>query len=445
MLEIIPQFGGLLGTLAAFVVALSVIVAIHEYGHYIIGRLSGIKAEVFSLGFGPVIYSRMDKRGTKWQFALLPFGGYVKFLGDANAASGKDGEAMEEMPEEMLRHTMHGAPLWARAATVVAGPLFNFMLSIAVFAVVIALRGQVSEPLTVGEMRPTGPAVVELMPGDEILQIEGMDVPSFEDASGFDALAEALPQQPVLDYTVLREGREMVVDGPFLYPPIVTQLSPKSAAYEIDMKVGDVVTAIDGTPIAAFAQLKTAVEASEGAPLDLEVWRDGQMLDFVLTPRATDEPQEGGSFATNWRIGIAGGFAFEPATEPLGIGQSVWAGVNQTGAIMRGSVSGLWHMITGKISSCNMAGPISIAQISKAQASQGIESFVWFIAVLSTAVGLLNLFPIPMLDGGHLVFYAFEAVAGRPPNEKVMQVLMAIGMTIVLSLMLFALFNDLTC
>ncbi|GAA6187256.1 RIP metalloprotease RseP [Litorivita sp. NS0012-18] len=445
MLDIIPQFGGLLGTIAAFVVALSVIVAIHEYGHYIIGRLTGIKAEVFSLGFGPVIYSRVDKHGTKWQFAALPFGGYVKFLGDANAASGKDGEAMEAMPEEMLRHTMHGAPLWARAATVAAGPVFNFMLSIAVFAVVIALRGQVSEPLTVGEMRPTGPAIVELMTGDEILKIGGMDVPSFEDSAGFDDLATALPKQSPLEYTVLRGGQERVVAGPYLYPPIVTQLSPKSAAYEIDMKVGDVITAVDGAPIAAFAELKEAVEASQGTPLKLDVWRDGEMIDFVLTPRATDEPQEGGSFATNWRIGIAGGLAFEPATAPLGIGTSLWAGVTQTGEIMRGSVSGLWHMITGQISSCNMAGPISIAKISKAQASQGVESFIWFIAVLSTAVGLLNLFPIPMLDGGHLVFYAYEAVAGRPPNDKVLRILMAIGMTIVLSLMLFALFNDVTC
>ena len=137
-MALIPQFGGLIWTLLAFVIALSVIVAIHEYGHYIVGRWSGIHADVFSLGFGPVIYSRYDKRGTKWQIAALPFGGYVKFAGDADAASGKDVAAMEavEADPKRLRATMHGAPLWARAATVAAGPVFNFALSILVFAAI---------------------------------------------------------------------------------------------------------------------------------------------------------------------------------------------------------------------------------------------------------------------------------------------------------------------
>ncbi len=153
---LIPQFGGLIWTIAAFVLALSVIVAIHEYGHYIVGRWSGIHADVFSIGFGPVLYSRVDKRGTRWQFAALPFGGYVKFAGDANAASGKDEDAMAEIEDDpvKLRATMHGAPLWARAATVAAGPVFNFVLSIFVFAAVVLTDGVSRDPLTVGEMRP---------------------------------------------------------------------------------------------------------------------------------------------------------------------------------------------------------------------------------------------------------------------------------------------------
>src|SRR6056297_1617439 len=137
-------------TILAFIVALSVIVAVHEYGHYIVGRWSGIKAEVFSLGFGPVLFSRMDKHGTRWQLAALPFGGFVKFLGDADAASGKDGAAMSTLPPERLRQTMHGAPLWARTATVAAGPIFNFILSIIVFAAVMMSGGKTAEPLTVG-------------------------------------------------------------------------------------------------------------------------------------------------------------------------------------------------------------------------------------------------------------------------------------------------------
>ncbi|MEY8840426.1 site-2 protease family protein, partial [Cribrihabitans sp. XS_ASV171] len=153
----IPEFGGLLYTIIAFVVALSVIVAVHEFGHYIVGRWSGIHAEVFSLGFGPVLLSRVDRRGTRWQLAALPFGGYVKFLGDANAASGKDSKSMADLYREnpdSLRNTIHGAPLWARAATVAAGPIFNFILSVMVFGAIFMMRGAPSDPLTVGELHP---------------------------------------------------------------------------------------------------------------------------------------------------------------------------------------------------------------------------------------------------------------------------------------------------
>ncbi|MCL4126890.1 UNVERIFIED_CONTAM: hypothetical protein GTU68_043565, partial [Idotea baltica] len=373
--SLIPQFGGLLYTLLAFVVALSVIVAVHEYGHYIVGRWSGIHAEVFSLGFGPVLYSRMDKRGTRWQIAALPFGGYVKFLGDANAASGKDSEAMEtaERDPAELRRTMHGAPLWARTATVAAGPIFNFVMSIFVFSAIVLTR------------------------------------------------------------------------GPYLFPPYVSQVAPRSAAMDIGLESGDVITAIDGAPIFAFDQLKSAVESSDGRVLLLDVWRQGETLEFALAPRRTDEPQADGGFVTHWRIGIAGGMAFLPATERAGLGEAVIGGSVQTMAIISSSLSGLWHMVTGAISTCNMSGPIGIAETSGAMASQGAQSFIWFIAVLSTAVGLLNLFPIPALDGGHLVFYAYEAVAGKPPSDGALRILMAIGLSLILSLMVFALGNDLFC
>jgi len=164
-----------------------------------------------------------------------------------------------------------------------------------------------------------------------------------------------------------------------------------------------------------------------------------------MTPKATDEPQEDGTFVRNLRIGIVGGMAFEPATVRPGIGEALWGGVENTWRIIDGSISGLKHMIIGNISTCNLSGPVGIAQASGAMASQGAQSFIYFIAVLSTAVGLLNLFPIPALDGGHLVFYAYEAVAGKPPSDKALRVFMTIGITLVLSLMIFALGNDLFC
>lgn len=447
LVSLIPQFGGLLYTLLAFVVALSVIVAVHEYGHYIVGRWSGIHAEVFSLGFGPVLYSRMDKRGTRWQIAALPFGGYVKFLGDANAASGKDANAMEaaEYDPAELRRTMHGAPLWARTATVAAGPIFNFVMSILVFSAIVLTRGVVSEPLTVGEVQNLPSGFHQLSEGDEIIEIAGASAPSFDNAVAWSGFTRDIPVEPVLDYTVRRDGQERVVQGPYLFPPYVSQVSPRSAAMDIGLESGDVITALDGAPIFAFDQLKTAVESSDGRVLLLDVWRQGETLEFALAPRRTDEPTADGGFVTHWRIGIAGGMAFVPATEAAGLGEAVVGGTVQTMAIISSSLSGLWHMVTGAISTCNMSGPIGIAETSGAMASQGAQSFIWFIAVLSTAVGLLNLFPIPALDGGHLVFYAYEAVAGKPPSDGALRILMAIGLSLILSLMVFALGNDLFC
>ncbi|MEL6619848.1 MAG: RIP metalloprotease RseP [Pseudomonadota bacterium] len=446
-MSLFSAFGGVTWTVLAFIVALSVIVAIHEYGHYIVGRWSGIHADVFSIGFGPVLYSRYDKRGTKWQIAALPFGGYVKFAGDANAASGKDEAAMAEAATDpaALRRTMHGAPLWARAATVAAGPVFNFALSILVFAAVGYATGVTRDPLTVGTINPMPGAVQELQEGDVVREINGIPVPSIEDAAYGALMNGGLPAMPVLDYTVERDGDTRVVQGPYLRPPMVGSVAPRSAAVSAGLQSGDVITAVNGEPVYAFGQLVVAVEGSNGSTLDLTIWRDGQTLEKSLTPKRVDEPQPEGGFATQWRIGVTSQNAFDPATEAPGVGQAVYGGMVRTWTIITGTFSGLGHMVTGAISTCNLSGPIGIAQVSGTMASQGFDSFIWFIAVLSTAVGLLNLFPIPALDGGHLVFYAYEAVTGRPPSDGALRILMAAGLAMVLSLMVFALWNDIFC
>jgi regulator of sigma E protease len=443
---LLPQAGGLIWTLVAFVVALSVIVAIHEYGHYIVGRWTGIHADVFSLGFGPVLWSGHDKRGTRWQIAALPFGGYVKFAGDSNAASGKDEAAMAAVADdpEQLRHTMHGAPLWARALTVAAGPVFNFALSILIFFAVAYWVGVARDPLTVGEMRALPQAGIELQSGDQIIAIDGMEVPRLEDPA-YGGFFNKVPQEPALTYEVMRGDERLAVSGPYLLPPLVSQVMPQSAAYAAGLQSGDVITSVNGQDIYAFDQLKAIVEASEGASLDLGVWRNGETLSFTMTPKVVDEPQQDGSFKRSIRIGIAGGMAFEAATETPDMGAALSGSVANTWRIITGSISGLKQMIIGNISTCNLSGPVGIAQTSGAMASQGAQSFIYFIAVLSTAVGLLNLFPIPALDGGHLVFYAYEAVAGKPPSDKALRVLMSVGLTLVLSLMVFALGNDLFC
>jgi regulator of sigma E protease len=442
IVSLIPSFGGLIWTVLAFVVALSVIIAVHEYGHYIVGRWSGIKPEVFSIGFGPVLFSRVDRRGTRWQIAALPFGGYVKFLGDSNAASAPDGEAIAELSEEERRHTMQGAPLWARAATVAAGPAANFLLSFVLFALVLMLRGVPVSPVTIAEIAPLPAPVQELQVGDAILAVEGIDTP---DVETFVTVIDRLPVKPVLSYHIRRDQAERDVRGPYPYPPLVGGVTPDSAAEAAGLKPGDVILSVDGREVVAFREMREIVGASGGKPLQLKVWRAGEVFDVTLVPRRTDLPLPDGSFETRWLIGITGGLFFSPATQPPSLWEAAGYGVSQTWFIVKSSLSGLYHMAVGAISSCNLRGPIGIAETSGAAAAQGGLAFIWFIAVLSTAVGLLNLFPVPVLDGGHLVFHAWEAVTGRPPAESVMRILMTLGLMILLALMAFALTNDLFC
>ncbi len=442
IIGLVPSFGGFIWTIGAFIIALSIIVAVHEYGHYIVGRWSGIEADVFSIGFGPVLASRVDKRGTRWQVAALPLGGYVKFKGDANAASAKgDEEELSHLTPEERRATMHGAPLWARAATVLAGPVFNFVLSFIVFAAVLLFRGVASDPLTIEDLRPL-PGNYTLEAGDEIVAIAGETTPELD---GFDGFLDRLPVEPVLDYEVRRDGETLTVPGPFPYPSHAVAITPSSAAEEAGLQEGDVIRAVDGTPVFAFSQLREIVGESGGEPMTLEVWRSGETLEVTLTPRRMDLPLEDGGFETRWLIGISGGLFFEPASETPTLAEAAEYGVDQTIFIIRSSLSGLYHMAAGAISTCNLSGPIGIAETSGQAASAGWISFIWFIAVLSTAVGLLNLFPIPVLDGGHLVFHAWEALTGRPPSDRALNALMTVGLGLMLMLMVFALTNDLFC
>jgi regulator of sigma E protease len=441
-MEFIPDFGGIAFTILAFVVALSIIVAIHEYGHYIVGRWSGIHAEVFSVGFGPVLLSRTDRHGTRWQIAALPFGGYVKFLGDADAASGKDPAAIDALDVDERRRSMHGAPLWARSATVAAGPVFNFILSILIFAGVLMIAGRPVEAPIVGAPVPLPSDMATLEAGDLITSIDGRPIATLGEVF---TVARELGPMPTVTYGIERDGQAIEVEASFPLLPIVQSVAPQSAAIAAGLEEGDVIRAVNGAPIHAFSQLRETVDASAGAPLALDVWRAGETLEITLSPRRTDLPLPEGGFETRWLIGITGGLIFVPETERVGPGVALWSGVEQTGFIIRSSLSGLWHMITGAISSCNLQGPIGIAETSGAAASQGIDDFIRFIAILSTAVGLLNLFPIPVLDGGHLLFHAYEAVARKPPSDRALRVFMTVGLTLLLSLMLFALTNDIFC
>ena len=435
--QLLPQFGNVAFTIIAFILALSIIVAIHEYGHYIVGRWSGIHAEVFSLGFGPVLFSKVDRHGTRWQVAALPFGGFVKFLGDANSAS----VGSTEVPLVDKRSTMMGAPLWARFATVLAGPVFNFILSLLVFGAVIMGQGQIADPMRIAALQPLPPGMgQDMRPGDQITALNGVPTPTLQSLTAIEA---DLPLSGMISYTVLRDGTEIQVQGPHPFPPLVLGVAPGSAAYDAGLQVNDVITAVDGTPVWSFDQLVQIVIGGEGKAMLLSVWRGGEEVSFTLVPRRADLPTAGGGFETRWLVGVSGGLVFELQTETPSLLDTVTMAFGQLWNIVVGSLSGLYHMVTGAISSCNLSGPVGIAQASGAMAAQGAVSFIWFVGVLSAAVGLMNLFPIPILDGGHLVFFAYEAVTRRKPGVQALNVLMVAGLALVLFMTLFALANDL--
>lgn len=435
--QFVPMFGNFAFMIAAFVVALSIIVAIHEYGHYIVGRWCGIHAEVFSIGFGPVIFKRTDKHGTVWQLAALPLGGYVRFLGDANAASvGSDGAVLAAD----MRRTMMGAPLWARTATVAAGPVFNFVLAIAIFAGSIMYQGRSADPLTFGELRPLPASFVsELQPGDEMIAVEGV---RFDDAESLDDITDQIPLDAQLSYTVSRDGLEMDVEGPYYFPTAVLSVTPRSAADDADIKINDVITGVNGDDIFAFSQLQDLVLEADGAPLVFDVWRNGETFEKTIAPRRVDLPSPEGGFETRWLIGISGTIFFDERTVSVDAFEAVSLGAQGLWTTVTTSLSAMRHIIFGQISACNLSGPVGIAETSGSMAEQGAQSFIWFIGALSAAVGLINLFPIPVLDGGHLVFYAYEAVTRRKPSERAVQVFMFIGLALILSLMTFTILND---
>jgi regulator of sigma E protease len=437
----VADFGNLLWTLASFVIALGVIVAVHEYGHYIIGRLSGIKADVFSLGFGPVVASRVDRNGMRWQLAAIPLGGFVRFRGDKDAASALAGDDAHLTAAE-ARQTMTGAPLWARTATVAAGPIFNFILAFVIFWAMLMVSGLQTGRPVVGEVHAM-PQEQGLMTGDEILAIDGQQTP---DLQTLVAVANNLPPKAQVSYSVQRGDQVLDILASHPFPARASSVHLQSAAFSAGLQTGDVVLRLGGQPVYAFDQLRQAVTTSNGAPLDLVIWRAGAgEIPLQITPLRRDAPTADGGFETKWMIGVSSSLSFAPQMRSAGLLEAAQIAARQVWAVLDGTISGIAHMIRGEISTCNLAGPVGLAETMGEAASTGLESFVTMLAMVSLGVGLLNLMPVPMLDGGHLMFYAYEAISRRKPNPKVMNIAVMVGMFLVLSLMIFALGNDLTC
>ena len=437
---------GTLGTIAAFVVAISIVVFVHEFGHYIVAVAFRIDVEVFSVGFGKAIVSWRDRKGTVWKIGMIPLGGYVRFVQQDRQKSGElDERELSESsgnrePKEV--RALEDTSLVGRMSTVAAGPFFNFLFSTIVFAILAADSGILVDRAIVGSLRPLPPHVPQLEVGDLIVEVNGKEVQNYRDLVDYSSVTEV--SGPTI-YKVIRNGEMVTAPGSFPMPPLVTQVYLDTPASDSGIRIGDYILAVDGVEMRSFGQLRARILASRGEDLELAIWRKDETLLVRTTPRYQEIPLGDGTYERRVVMGLSAGLFFEPATKSRSFGDALYLGVNHTIVVLQSSIEGIVKIVSRQISSCNLQGPIGIAKVSGEAAAQGAGSFARLIAILSTAIGFLNLLPIPGLDGGHLSFYAYEAVSGRPPNKRIVAGATMIGILVLLALLAFSVVNDLTC
>ncbi len=440
-IEQIPLIGPTLYYVLPFLLVLGIVVAVHEYGHYIVAKWCGVHSDVFSLGFGPELYGWEDGKGTRWKVCLIPLGGYVKFRGDADAASARpDDEAIGQMTEAELAASFPRASLGRRAMIVAAGPVFNFVLAALIFGGVAMISGLPSEKPVIGVVQEdTDGAKAGFLEGDRILAVDGASVETFRDF-GTTVLDDTGGRREV---EIERDGRRMVIPFEIISPVTLASVTD-GAAREAGLQAGDTILTIDGRDIRVFQDLREAVLASEGQPLDVEVGRGDETLRVELTPRRTDTTDENGEPVTRWLIGVTGGssFGLGPALERAGPVEAATYGVRATVNIISSSLSFIADIFRGQGDSADLGGPIRIAEVSGEAANDGFASLMRLTAILSASIGLINLFPIPVLDGGHLLFYGIEAIRGRPLSERMQEIGLTIGLAMVVMLMVYATYND---
>lgn len=427
-MDLLSYLWSLSFTLGAFILAMLIIVAIHELGHYLAARAMGIHADVFSIGFGRKIYERVDRHGTAWRIAWIPAGGFVKFH---NPPEG----------EPSGKGTYREASLPARSFTILAGPMANFIFSVLVFASVTVVTGLPTKEPTIGASVPL-PVMADFQPGDRILSIGGIDVSSL---SQIRSSFEEVPPSPETEWVLDRSGDILVTSGPFPRLPRISDVRPASPADAAGLRSGDVILSVNGEEVFDFSAVREATQRSEGRPMAMSVWNTGVTRDVLVQPIMTDMPGEDGAFVSNLMIGVSFDFPFLEARRTPGPLEALHLGVSRSADIITVSISAISNIVQGVISHCNIRGVITMAEISGSTANQGAQSFILFIAVLSVIIGFMNLLPIPVLDGGHLVFHAWEAVSGKAPSHKFAAVMMTFGVVVLVSLMGFGLMNDLMC
>ena len=440
--------------LLAFAVTLGVLITFHELGHYVVARLAGVKVLRFSIGFGRVMWSRrVGPDATEWAVSAVPLGGYVKMVDEREGSV-----APADLPRAFNRQSV-----WKRMAIVVAGPLANLLLAVLLFGgtYMVGVPGQravLAEP-------PVGSpaAAAGLAAGDLVVAVDGDGVRSWQDLR-WRLLRESGAERAVL--TIERpDGATRAHplslstltstdwEGNFLGtlglkidlgPPLVNDVLPDKPARAAGLRVGDRILAIDGKPARSPGDVATATNAHPGEPLRFSVLRDGGQLDLELTPEATEQDGR--------RIGIAGmRLAVDPeaiaglaVTVRYGPAQALYQATVKTWELSAFTVRMLGRIVTGNASLKNISGPLTMADYAGQSAQAGTLIFIGYLALISISLGVLNLLPIPLLDGGHLLYYLVEIFKGSPVSDRVLEVGQRIGMAVLALLMALALFNDLS-
>ncbi|MFY3975728.1 RIP metalloprotease RseP [Achromobacter xylosoxidans] len=439
----------MLFTLLAFAVALGSLIIFHELGHYWVARLCGVKVLRFSVGFGKVVLRRTDRHGTEWALSALPLGGYVKMQDDAPAGA----------TSEQAACAFNNKPVGKRIAIVAAGPIFNLILAVFLYAG-LNMAGT-EEPVAViaPPAADTPAARAGLVAGDRILAIDGQEVASWSDArwrlmdvmaTGGRALVEVgtpggSPQQREL---ILPANAMDPAGGDPLAAAGIRLAQPKPAVRVVNdggegqaagLRQGDLILAVDGQPTPDTGALVKQIQESAGKPLALTLARDGAQISINVTPRA--ETVNGQVIG---RLGVQLGGDVPMVTVRYGVFDSLWRGAVRTWDTALFSLRMMGRMVTGDVSWRNVSGPVTIADYAGQTARIGIVAYIAYIALISISLGVLNLLPIPMLDGGHLLYYLVEIVRGSPPPARWIDIGQRAGIGLLASLMGLALFNDFT-
>jgi regulator of sigma E protease len=445
-------------TIASFLFALTILIFVHEYGHYWVAKKCNVKILRFSIGFGPVLFSR--KRGpdqTEWSFSAIPLGGYVRMLDERELSTTI---SAEDLPRAFTQQS-----LLKRSAIVIAGPLANFLLAIGLYAVlswvgVTEPVAKLDEPIAATVAAKSG-----LIRGDTVIAVDGAAVKSWNDfrlkmLEGsierrdivLDVMrgSDSAPRTFKVDASGLAAGE---IEKDFLKilgielqlgELNVNQIMAGGRAEAGGLKTGDVVLAVNGEPVARSRSLIDKIRVSPEKALTLTVKRDGVEQAIVVTPNAVDEadPKTGESSKVG-KIGAGLQNKVDTALISYGPLDSLKEGVVKTWDMSIFSLRMMGKMVIGQLSLRNLSGPISIADYAGQSARVGWYAYVAFLALISISLGVLNLMPIPVLDGGHLVYYALEALKGKPLSERFMSLTQKAGVGVVLLMMVVAVFNDL--